>query len=82
MRALFDDIKVTCLSLRANLLKNVKNLRLVPQLYHVRLYCTGFDSVYLLAIVTGTSFSNRTDATIPCTVPTLISPNDQRRNRF
>lgn len=25
-------------------------------------------------IVTGTSFSNRTDATIPCTVPTLISP--------
>ena len=49
MRALFDDIKVTCLSLRANLLKNVKNLRLVPQLYHVRLYCTCFDSVYLLA---------------------------------
>ncbi len=49
MKALLDDIKVMCLSLRANLLKNVKNLRLVPQLYHVRLYCTGFDSVYLLA---------------------------------
>ena len=29
-------------------------------------------------IITGTSFLNRTDATIPCTVPTLISPYIRR----